>query len=57
MDNLNDCNAFKRNVEVFKKCIMQNLRYKISSHLKVITYRDIDKMICVWRNIVYRSRE
>jgi hypothetical protein len=56
MDKLNEIvthlNAIQSK-EVFKN-VSCNLRYKISSHLTVITYRDIDRMIKACEEHVYR---
>jgi len=56
MDKLNEIVNHLNTIqskEVFKN-VSCELRYKISSHLTVITYRDIDKMIKACKEHVYR---
>lgn len=56
MDKLDEIVAHLNSLqskEVFKN-VSCDLRYKISSHLTVITYRDIDRMIQACNEHVYR---
>lgn len=56
MDELNEIVTHLNSIqskEVFKN-VSCELRYKISSHLTVITYRDINRMIQACNEHVYR---